>query len=135
MCIIDSIIPTATYTEVCTCRNKMHKAFICSQRRENLRCSVCRMIVDNNNVKREICLLRKSRNNRIAYRLHTIEDWNHHRSLYRKSLTREVRLCIQRGIYQSINCREVCCCSLLHLNLYLTVARIHIIKLLFTACT
>ena len=57
MRIIDSIVPTATYTEVCTCRNKMHKAFICSQRRQYLRRTICRMIVDNDNVKRKICLL------------------------------------------------------------------------------
>ena len=57
MRIIDSIVPTATYTEVCTCRNKMHKTFISSQRRENLRRSVCRMVVDNDYVKKEVCLL------------------------------------------------------------------------------
>ena len=135
MRIIDSIVPTATYTEVSTCRNKMHKTLINSQWRKALRCSICRMIVDNDNVKRKICLLWEGRNHRIAHRLLTIKDRNHHWRLHRKSLSREVWLCILRCIYQGIDSREVCCCCLLHLNLYLTVAWIHIIKLLLTTCT
>ena len=135
MRIIDSIVPTATNTEISTCRNKMHKAFICSQRRQYLRRTVCRMIVNNDNVKRKICLLRECRNDRIAHRLLTIKDRNYHRCLYRKSLTREVRLYILCCINQGFDSREMCRYCLFHLNLYLTVAWIHIIKLLLTTCT
>ena len=93
------------------------------------------MVVDNDDVELEVALLAEGRLNGVGYGLDAVEDGNHDRCLVLKLLLFEVGVEIFGGVYDGTNGVEVTCHSLLHLDLHLTVARVHIVELLGAAQT
>ena len=91
------------------------------------------MIVHHNHVKLEIRFLRQSTLHGIGDGLLTVKHRNHHRSLVFKLLFVEIRQTVVAGVHQSTHLVKMLGTSLFHLNLHLTVSRVHIVKLLFAA--
>ena len=110
--------------------NKMRRFFIPNQ----FRSSVGRVIVNDDDVVFEVCLLLQCTSDGVEDSLLTVSDGDNHRSLYWKVLLVEVGILIVVGIHESPDGIEMARSHLLHLNLHLTVGGIDIIELLHTAC-
>ena len=90
------------------------------------------MIIYHDNIKLEAGLLTECALHCVSYRLFTVEYRNNDRSLVFKLLLIKIRLSIVIGINQGSHLFEMMGASLLHLYLYLPVARVHIVELLFS---
>ena len=91
------------------------------------------MIVHHNHVKLEIRFLRQGTLHGIGDGLLSVKHRNHHRSLVFKLLFVEIRQTVVAGVHQGTHLVKMLGTSLFHLNLHLTVSRVHIVKLLFAA--
>ena len=91
------------------------------------------VVVNNNHVVGERCLLSQGRTDGVADRLSPVIDGDYHRGLNAEFLFVEVRCFIGRGINQSPHLSQMMGDDLLHLYLYFAVARVHIVELPFTA--
>ena len=108
-----------------------HSRILFCQFFQSFRCSICRMIIYNNNIEIKISLLRKSTINCIRHGTHTISHGNNNRSLILKtSVLRKIYRFNMRGRNISIYIFKIfrkCC---FHFFLATVKLRIQIIKLL-----
>ena len=131
--VVDSIVPTATDAEVETFRSDYNKAVaLLLKGAEYLCCSIGRVILNDNNIKGERCLLAQSALYSIADGLLTIEDGDDDTRLDSKLLLVEVGSDVIRWGDEGTNLAEVSCYNTLHLHLYLTILRIYIVELFLT---
>ena len=139
MLAIDGYIPAAADAEIVSLRHNLYEAscllvvsgfHLVSDFIKNLASAVGRMIVDHDDVELEIGFLAQRTFHGIRDGLLSVENRNDHRSLVEEFLFAEIRLAIKTGIDESPHLVEVLCASLLHLYLYLSVARVHIVELL-----
>ena len=84
-------VPATTDTEVATLRNNMYQALV-AYAAENERRLVGRMVVNDDDVEREFCLLRQGTLDSISDGLLTVEDRDDNRGLYFEFLLVEVNL-------------------------------------------
>ena len=87
------------------------------------------MVVDNDDIELECCLLCQRGDDSVADSLLTVVDRYDNRSLDRELLLMEIRRYIVVGIYQSSNGCEMRCRGTLHLHLDLAVAWVDIVEL------
>ena len=127
--VIDGHIPTAANAKVAALRDDMDQSFVVHTI-EKLRRLVSRVIIHHNDIKIEVSLLAKSTIDGIHDGLLAVVDRYHHRSLNVKVLLVQVRTPIERGINLCPNLCQVGRGGMLHFNLHLAVAGVHIIELL-----
>ena len=131
--VVDCHIPASAYSQVIALRNNMNKMrrfLIPNQFRSSIR----GVVVNDDDVVFEVCLLLQCTSDGVEDSLLTVSDGDNHRSLYWKVLLVEVGILIVVGIHESPDGIEMARSHLLHLNLHLTVGGIDIIELLHTAC-
>ena len=93
------------------------------------------MIIHHDDIIFEVRLLTEGAVHSIADGLLTIIYGNHDRGLDVKLLFVEVWPPIIRGVDLCPDLCQMGCCSLFHLDLYLTVSWVHVVKLLHTRGT
>ena len=89
------------------------------------------MVVDHNDVEREVRLLCEGALYGILNGAHTVKDWDDDGSLHWEGLLVEVDVCIGCGVDECMDGAQVVGDSLFHLYLYVAVGRIHIVELLY----
>ena len=92
--------------------------------------AIRRVIVHHDDVELEVGFLRQGAVHGITDGLLTIEDGNHHRGLDIKLLFVEVWPTIVGRVDLSTDLVQMCRSGLLHLDLHLTVAWVHVVELL-----
>ena len=90
------------------------------------------MVVHHNDIIFKVGLLLEGTLHSIADGLLTIKDRNDHRGLEFELLFVKVGATIERWVDLGTNLLQMSCGSNFHLNLYLTVTRIHVVELLDT---
>ena len=100
---------------------------------KNLTCAVGGLIVYHDDIKLEASLLAEGTLHCIGDSLLSVENRDDDGCLVFELLLAEVGLAIEAGIYQGSHLVEMLGAGTLHLYLNLTVSRVHIVKLLFSA--
>ena len=107
----------------------MYEACVCGQLAQDVCRAVCRMVIDNDDVVAEGCLLGKGGDDGVADGSRPVEDGDDNGGLDVELLLVEIGRGIVVGIDEGVDVCEVCRGGLLHLCLYLAVLRIDIVKL------
>ena len=99
------------------------------QRTEYVGGAVGGVVVDDDDVVGERCLLGKCTLHGIANGLGPIKDWNDHRGLGREILLVEIDVSIGCGVDKCAECIEMSRAGAFHFNLHIAVARIYVVEL------
>ena len=132
--VVNGHVPASAYSQVVAVGYDVYQSLVVESTQQ-LCCTVGRVVVHHNDVEFEFCLLVQCAVHCIADGLFAIVDRNHHRCLYVELLLVEVGGAIERRVDLGANSRQMSCSSVLHLNLHLAVARVHVVKLLFARCS
>ena len=127
--VVDSLVPAAADAEVCALWDDMHEPLVVDGLQQ-LRRPVSRVVVDHDDIVFEVGLLREGRVDGVADGLLAVVDGDDDGCLYVELLFVEVRTTVVRGVYLGADLRQMGRGSLLHLNLHLTVAWVHVVELL-----
>ena len=129
-----SKVPATSYTQVIFCRHNMDQSCILgSYFLKQLSRSVCRMIIHNDYIEREITFLRQGTLHCILYSPDTVIYRNYDRSCDWKSSGKFNILELWLQICS--DALEMLGTDLLHFNLHCPVLRVNIIELLLTGFT
>ena len=129
--IIDGDIPAAADTQVSALRNNMYQPFVVQTVQQLCR-TVCRVIIDHNDIELEVGLLPECTAYGIEDGLLAVIDWDDDRSLDLEVLFVEIWSAIERRVYLGSDGSQMGSGGMLHLYLYLAVAGIHVVELLDT---
>ena len=132
--IVYSCVPASAYSQVVALGDYMYKSLVVESTQQ-LCCSVSRVVVHHNNVELEFRLLTQCAVHRVADGLLAVVNGNNHRSLYVELLLVEVGCAIERWVDLCSDCGQMSRSGMLHLYLYLAVARVHVVKLLLARCS
>ena len=97
---------------------------------QQLRRTVCRVVIHHDDIILEVCLLIESAIHGVADGLLTVIDGNHDGCFDVKLLFVEVRPTVIGGVDLRADLRQMDGRGLFHLDLYLTVTWVHVVKLL-----
>ena len=131
-CRLYTEIPTTTDTQIITCGDEMNHPFVIFESIDHLSCSIRRMIVDNDEIELKCGLLTQHGTDSRLNGSGSITNRNNHRSLCFETICTEVDAFKSR-FEPSPDRFQMLGAGLFHLNLPLTIARVYIIKLPFTA--
>ena len=126
-------VPASTNTQVVALGYDMYQSLVVESTQQ-LGCLVSRVVVYHNHIELELGLLAQCAVHRIADSLFAVVNGDDYRCLYVKLLLVEVGAAIERWVYLSANGSQMGCCGMFHLNLYLAVAWVHVVKLLLARC-
>ena len=130
-----SLVPASANSQIRSFGNDMHQevGLGSDQFLEDFRRTVGGMIVDDNDIEGERRLLPHRALHGVCYGLCPIEYRNHHRGLHSKLLLAEIDFLAVASVHQSSDSRQMSGGNTLHLDLYFTVSRVHIVELPFAA--
>ena len=132
MVAVDSHIPAAADAQVGATGHYLYQAPVV-YRVEDFTGAVGGMVVDHDDIIREVGLLGQGALHGVGNGLLAIEHGNDDRGLAGEVLLVEVGLAVEVGVDDGSHLLEMGCAGTLHLNLYLAVARIDIVELFLTA--
>ena len=130
---MNSHVPASAYAERFRLRHDVHHSVVIGcQRLKYLRCAVGRMVIDDDDVELEVCLLRQCRFDSVRHRFLTITHRYHHRRLKREFILVELDvLCplaqVRPDLAQMLGAYD------LVLLLNVSVFLLHVVKLLLAA--
>ena len=127
--VVDSLVPAAADTKVCALGDDMHEALV-METTQQLSGMVSGVVVDHNDIILEARFLAEGRVHGIANGLLAVEDGDDDRSLHIELLFVEIGATVIRGVNLCPDLLQVGGGGLLHLDLHLAVAGVHVIELL-----